>query len=643
MEMKARIGLLIEAEGARRAAAELDAVAASTDRMGGAARRAGAESAVAAREQKRWQSQLAGLGAVIQRGLLYVSGFGAAIAGVGGYVGLKFDAQMETATTAFSKFLGGPQKARAYLNDLYKLAATTPFEFPQLTAAAQKFLAFGYSARGARDMLRSVADASAGLGKTGGDIDQLVLALGQIKAKGRLQGDEMMQLTEFGLSSKDIGKRLGFKTGLDFSKAMAKGAISSGSALNAIQGYMDAKFHGMAARQGKTFTGQLSTLKDNVSQTLGGLMQPVFNWLRDKALPALTSALPGIAKAIQGFVSGAAPKVVSVVKAIAGAFTGFLGIIKPAAPFLQNILWPALKGLATGVIGALVGAFKVVIPVARVFFSVLGFIGRLARPLRGVFQAIGTVLGFVFAGAILKAIGLIGKLGGVFEWVGGAFGKLGGAMGSVAGRIASAFGLMAGWIKDRFMDVVHFVGSLPGKIAHAAGTLWDGLKQGLAAVVGWIRDRINDVIGLVRSALSAYNSIPLAPNVGLPGYLSTGPAVVHFGHVVPRTQHSGLVGGPSGTHLPGMAEGGVVKRAGLAVVGEYGPELLDLSPPARVAPLPKHSEADGGMRLHPDDMRTLARLTAERLSEVPPEVHLDGEKIAQNTRRHALRDALRNA
>jgi hypothetical protein len=38
--------------------------------------------------------------------------------------------------------------------------------------------------------------------------------------------------------------------------------------------------------------------------------------------------------------------------------------------------------------------------------------------LRGAFQFVGTVISFVFGGAILKAISLLGKFGGVFSVVG---------------------------------------------------------------------------------------------------------------------------------------------------------------------------------------------------------------------------------
>jgi hypothetical protein len=43
--------------------------------------------------------------------------------------------------------------------------------------------------------------------------------------------------------------------------------------------------------------------------------------------------------------------------------------------------------------------------------------------------------------------------------------------------------------------------------------------------------------------------------------------------------------------VPHLAEGGIVTRAGSALVGERGPEVVELAPGARVAPLPRAAAA----------------------------------------------------
>src|SRR4051794_26354692 len=43
-------------------------------------------------------------------------------------MGVKFDAGMEQSTVAFTSLLGSADKAHAMLDDLYNLAAKTPFE-----------------------------------------------------------------------------------------------------------------------------------------------------------------------------------------------------------------------------------------------------------------------------------------------------------------------------------------------------------------------------------------------------------------------------------------------------------------------------------------------------------------------------------
>jgi hypothetical protein len=66
-----------------------------------------------------------------------------------------------------------------------------------------------------------------------------------------------------------------------------KANVSGTKALRALQKQFDATFGGQSAKQAKTFNGQLSTLHDNLAQTLGTITRPGFQVLERRVLPAL--------------------------------------------------------------------------------------------------------------------------------------------------------------------------------------------------------------------------------------------------------------------------------------------------------------------------------------------------------------------
>ena len=90
----------------------------------------------------------------------------------------------------------------------------------------------------------------------------------------------------------------------------------------------------------------------------------------------------------------------------------------------------------------------------------------------------------------------------------------------------------------------------------------DGIKAIVNTVIGFFAGMVNAAIGAVNAIVSAYNSIPLLPDL---------PKVPNL--PVPQiggtpTQVAGRMG------IPRMAEGGIVSSPTLALIGEAGPEAV---------------------------------------------------------------------
>lgn len=110
--------------------------------------------------------------------------------------------------------------------------------------------------------------------------------------------------------------------------------------------------------------------------------------------------------------------------------------------------------------------------------------------------------------------------------------------------------------------VLAFFRGIPGKISSIGSRLWDGIKNGFRAAINWIIGR--------------WNSISFGiPRIDTP-FGSFGGGTFR----VPQ--------------IPYMATGGIIERAGMAVVGEAGPELLSLPRGAQVTPLSRGGGAVGG-------------------------------------------------
>ena len=150
-----------------------------------------------------FSSKLANLGMIVTGAYAGLNMLKAAIDGTVGSI-LKYNAGLENNEAAFEVFLGSTQLAQQYLGDLKKIAADTPFDLPGVTDAGKKLLAFGFDAETSLKLLRSIGDASAGLGLGTEGVQRITLALGQIKAKGRVMGDELLQLTEAGIPAYTI-------------------------------------------------------------------------------------------------------------------------------------------------------------------------------------------------------------------------------------------------------------------------------------------------------------------------------------------------------------------------------------------------------------------------------------------------------
>jgi len=192
-------------------------------------------------------------------------------------------AELESQTRSLQVLTGSAEKAKQIIQELQQLGAVTPFTSTELIDAAKRLQAFGVEANNVVETTKRLADVS---GATGAELQGLVTAYGQVQAKGRLQGEELLQFQERGVALQAELRKMYGLSGDEFQKALEKGRISAKAVEVAIQNLTSAggKYANGAIAQSDTLNGKLSTLQDSfqrLAQNIGKFFEPVFKFLLD--------------------------------------------------------------------------------------------------------------------------------------------------------------------------------------------------------------------------------------------------------------------------------------------------------------------------------------------------------------------------
>ena len=194
-------------------------------------------------------------------------------------------AELESQTRSLQVLTGSAEKAGQIIKELQQLGAVTPFTSTELIDSAKRLQAFGVEADKVVETTKRLADVS---GATGAELSGLVTAYGQVQAKGRLQGEELLQFQERGVALQTELRKMYGLSGEEFQKALEKGRIGSEAVEVAILRLTSAggKYANGAIAQSDTLNGRLSTLQDSIgvlAQTIGSTLAPVFQWALTQA------------------------------------------------------------------------------------------------------------------------------------------------------------------------------------------------------------------------------------------------------------------------------------------------------------------------------------------------------------------------
>ena len=176
-------------------------------------------------------------------------------------------------------------KAKELLGWIQQLAIKSPFSQNDVSQAFRLSLAYGFTTNEAQRMTKAMLDFAAGSGATGDAMGRIGLALGQIRARGKLGAEELNQLAEAGMDVRgELAKAMGMSVA-EVSKLVEKGLIPANEAIATIVKSMEDGFGGSAERMGETIGGLLESLGDIQDMTgrnlFGGMFEAAQPYVAD--------------------------------------------------------------------------------------------------------------------------------------------------------------------------------------------------------------------------------------------------------------------------------------------------------------------------------------------------------------------------
>ena len=205
--------------------------------------------------------------------------------------GVTYNAQIEQYQVALTTLTGSAEEANRIMENIKKDAAKTPFDVAGLTQANQLLISAGVGADDAREDVIALGNAISATGGGNEELSRMAVNLQQIKNVGKASALDIKQfayagIDVYGLLADYMGIARDEVTEMDITYELLTGALKSASEEGG-------KYFGAMEEQSKTLNGQISTLKDNFLTFAGEATEPLFNFLKDTALPVLNDLLTG--------------------------------------------------------------------------------------------------------------------------------------------------------------------------------------------------------------------------------------------------------------------------------------------------------------------------------------------------------------
>ena len=342
-------------------------------------------------------------------------------------IGVKYNATMETYATSFEVMTGSAEKAAEVVDELKDIAASTPFEMPELAETTQLLMNYGFTADDALDKMQMLGDVSQGSAEK---MNRIATAYGQMSSAGKVSLEDVKQMIEAGFNPlQEISESTGESMESLYDRISA-GTISVDEITASMQRSTSegGRYFQSMEKQSLTFSGQMSTLKDNVQGLLGNVTSGIFEKLAQDVLPKINEVLTTVNTA---FEEGGFQGVLDAIGEMSPALDGVITKIQSFSTFLQNL------GISPAAFAGIVAAIG---PAITVVGTLVRGIGGISTAISGISTAIS---------GISTAVSGLGGIKGIFTALTGPVGL---TVTAIMGLVAAFSYLMA--TNDGFRESV---------------------------------------------------------------------------------------------------------------------------------------------------------------------------------------------
>lgn len=271
--------------------------------------------------------------------------------------GLEYNASMQSYLTNFKVMLGSEEQAAEKLAEIRKMAASTPFSLDDLTSGTQTLLQFGIAVDDTTGVLQQLGDISLG---NADKLQTLVRAYGKMSSAQKVTLENVNMMIDAGFNPLNQICTATGESMADLYKRISDGKVSFAELEAAVASATSqgGQFYNGMLEASQTFSGRMSTLKDNVSALTGELTGGLFEALGElvvKVNEAAVSFLDDEEKMSQ--LKDTLGNLASVVTAAGTAFVAYKGYLAltTAATIAHTTYTAAMtaahKAAATGATG----------------------------------------------------------------------------------------------------------------------------------------------------------------------------------------------------------------------------------------------------------------------------------------------------
>ena len=194
--------------------------------------------------------------------------------------GVDYNATMESYLTNFKVMLGSEEAAATKLSEIRKMAASTPFSLDDLTSGTQTLLQFGIAADDTTGVLQRLGDISLGNAEK---LQTLTRAYGKMSSAQKVTLENVNMMIDAGFNPLNQICDVTGESMSDLYKRISDGKVSFSELEAAVEAATSqgGQFYNGMLEASQTFSGRMSTLKDNVSALTGELTSGLFAALGD--------------------------------------------------------------------------------------------------------------------------------------------------------------------------------------------------------------------------------------------------------------------------------------------------------------------------------------------------------------------------